>query len=322
VQRNKDQRDAGKTRDEVLDALIASGRPNFNKRLLTYFSSKKIGLLPELRRTSRPGSNKPVYVWNENVIEQTIELYDLVERGCRNYHNRLLYLWLCGYVVPFEPILQRWIQSIDTLLHNLTGGEQDSEDALCQISSILLDVEPKWKFSPRPDELIRNVGFDAWRELMEFFFDLLAVPAYEPDDISLEGVLRTFQKMNEIAQANADPEGSLSWALSLREIFTLPRYRDALMNATVEEWAQVRDNYLAFCQLLHQLATLFPQRNALLTGDMRQALFLKCGATLLPLLLAVRYSGYGDWIDEALANFNDVLDIFTDPDCSEILAKM
>ncbi len=47
--RNNDQRDAGITQDEVLDALKRSGRPNFNKRLLTHFSSRTIGLLPELR---------------------------------------------------------------------------------------------------------------------------------------------------------------------------------------------------------------------------------------------------------------------------------
>lgn len=319
---NNGQRDAGITKDEVLAVLITLGRPNFNKRLLTYFSSKKIGLLPELRRISHPGSNKPVYVWNKNVMEQIVDLYDLVEGGCRNYHSRLLYLWLRGYAVPFEPILHHWIQSVDTLLYSLTGGEQDPEEALCQISSVLLFVERKWKFSPRPDNVILNVGFDAWRELMEFFWDILAVPTYEPDTLLLEDVLETLQKIGTLAQANADPKGTVSWMLSLREIFTLPRYRDVLIRATVEEWVQARDDYLVLCQLLHQLATLFPRRNGALTEDMRRALFLKCGAILLPLLLIVRYSGYGDWMNEALATFNDMLNMLTDPDFSKILAKM
>src|SRR5260370_11965118 len=98
--RNNGQRETGITQDEVLDALNTSGRPNFNKRLLTHFSSRTVGLLPELRRTSRPGSNKPVYVWNEDGLEQIVELYDLVERGYRDYHSRLLYLWLRGYEGP------------------------------------------------------------------------------------------------------------------------------------------------------------------------------------------------------------------------------
>ncbi len=246
-----------------------------------------------------------------------------MERG-NDRHRLFLALWLGGYDVPFEPILHHWLRSIDTLLHNLTGGEQDPDDALDQISSSLVQyVEPKWKFSPRPDEVIRDVGIDAWRELMEFFLDMLAVPTYEPDETSFESLLRTLQRINNIAQANADPEETLSWVLSLREIFTLPRYRNALINATVEEWTQARDDYLALCQLLHRLAALFPRRNALFTGEMRQALFLHWGSMLPPLLFAMRDSGYGDWIDEALDDLNGVLhDMLTDPDFSKILAKM
>ena len=321
MRKKKDNRQAGITQDELLTILEQSGRPNFTKRRLTHLTSE--GLLPPLRRTSQAGSNKPVYVWEREVIEQATYLYDLIERGNAR-HRLFLALWLGGYDVPFEPILRRWIQPIDTLLHNLTDGEQDPEDALWQISSSLVQyVEPKWKFSPRPDEVIRDVGIDAWRELMEFFLDVLAVPAYEPDETSSEGVRGTLQRINNIAQANADPEETLSWVLSLREIFTLPRYRDALINAPVEAWTQARDDYLMLCQLLHRVAALFPRRNALLTEEIRQASFLHWGSILPPLLLAVRYAGYGNRIDEALAELNDALnDILTDPDFIEQLAKM
>ena len=321
MRKNNVDQQAGITQDELLTILEQSGRPNFTKRKLTQLTSE--GLLPQLRRTSQAGSNSPVYVWGQEVIEQATYLYDLMERG-NDRHRLFLALWLGGYDVPFEPILHRWIGPIDTLLHNLTGGEQDPDDALDQISSSLVQyVEPKWKFSPRPDEVIRDVGIDAWRELMEFFLDVLAVPAYEPDETSSEGVRGTLQKINSIAQANADPEETLSWVLSLREIFTLPRYRDALINATVEEWTQARDDYLTLCQLLHQLAALFPRRSAQLTGELRQTLFLHWGSRLPPLLLAVRYAGYGDRIDEVLAGFNEVLNvILTDPDVCKLLAKM
>jgi hypothetical protein len=308
------------TQDELLTILKQSARPNFTKRRLTQLTSK--GLLPQLRRTSRAGSNKPVYVWKREVIEQAMDLYDLIEQGIAR-DRLLLALWLGGYDVPFEPVLQHWIRPVDTLLHNLTGGEQDPEDALDHISSSLVQyVDPKWRFSPRPDEVIRAVGIDAWRGLMEFLLDVLAVPAYEPDDTSSEGVQGTLQRINEIAQANVDPEETLSWALSLREIFTLPRYRDALMNATVEEWTQARDDYLTLCYLLHQLAALFPRRNALLTEEMRLSLFLNWGSMLPPLLLVVRHAEYGDRIDEVLVGLNDFLDVLTDPNIRKILAKM
>jgi len=320
MRKKKVDEQAGITQDDLLAILERSARPNFTKRRLTQLTSE--GLLPQLRRTSRAGSNTALYIWEQEVIEQATYLYDLLERG-ESRHRILLALWLSGYDVPFAPILARWIEPIDTLLHNLTGGEQDPDDALDHISSGLVQhVEPKWKFSPRPDEVIRDVGTDEWRELMEFFLDVLAVPTYVPDETSSENVLRTLQRINRIAQADADAEEMLSWILSLRRVYTLPRLRDTLVNATVEEWARAREDYLALCHLLHRLAALFPRRNALLTAEMRQAVFLTWGSRLPPLLLTLRYSGYGERIDEALADFNEVLNAFTDPGISERLARM
>lgn len=110
MRKKKDNRQAGITQDELLTILEQSGRPHFTKRRLTHLTSE--GLLPPLRRTSQAGSNKPVYVWEQEVIEQATYLYDLIERG--NARRRLfLALWLGGYDVPFEPILRRWIQPSD-----------------------------------------------------------------------------------------------------------------------------------------------------------------------------------------------------------------
>ncbi len=142
MRKNNVDQQAGITQDELLTILEQSGRPNFTKRRLTQLTSER--LLPSLRRTSQAGSNKPVYVWEPEVVEQAKYLYDLFEQG-NSRHRLFLALWLVGYNVPFEPILQRWIQPIDTLLHNLTGGEQDPDDALWHISSSLTQyVEPKW----------------------------------------------------------------------------------------------------------------------------------------------------------------------------------
>jgi len=321
MQKKNGDQPGGITQENLLTILEQSGRPNFTKRRLTQLTSE--GLLPKLKRTSLPSSNRPVYMWKPEVIEQATYLYDLIGRGTA-HHQILLALWLSGYEVPFEPLLQRWLRPIGTLLHNLTGGEQDPDEAVDEISSSLVKYsEPRWKFSPRPDEVIREVGVEKWIELMVVFFGMLAVPSYEPDEISYEDMRGTLQKINKIAQTNVDPDETLSWVLSLREIFTLPRYQDVLINATVEEWTQVRDDYLTFCQLLHQLAVLFPRRSAHLTKEMRQTLFLKGGSMLPPLLLAVRYAGYGDRIDEALVSLSAILnDILTDPDICKLLAKM
>lgn len=112
---------------------------------------------------------------------------------------------------------------------------------------------------------------------MEFLLDMLAVPTYEPDETSYESLLRILQRLNSVAQTNVDPEETLSWILSLQEVFTLPLYRDTLINATVEEWTQARDDYLMLCHLLQQLAALSPRRNARLTAEIRQAVFLNLG---------------------------------------------
>lgn len=318
--KNNSARQTGITQNDLLALLEQSGRLHFSKRRLTQLTSE--GLLPQLKRTSQAGSNKPVNIWEPEVLERATLLYDLIEQKIP--HRQLfLALWLVGYDVPFEPILRQWIEPIDALLLSLTGGEQDSDEALWRISEILVYIEPKWKFSPRPDDVIREVGFDKWLALMEFFFATLAVPTYESDEELYEQLQGTLQKINTIAQTNVDPQEMLSWVLSLREIFALPLYRETLMNATVEEWAQARNDYLAICQFLRQLAALFPRRNARLTVEMRDALFLHGGSKLPPLLLAVRRARHGDKIDKVLTIASEFLDEFLGtPAMRKVLAKM
>ena len=95
----------------------------FTSRQLTEFCGE--GLLPSLQRISRPGSNKPEYVWDTSVIEQARFLYDLLQWN-NNHRWVVLPLWLRGYAVDFVPIRQRWLQSIDAYLqaftHNNTEG--------------------------------------------------------------------------------------------------------------------------------------------------------------------------------------------------------
>jgi hypothetical protein len=249
--RNDDQRGAGITQDEVLDALKRSGRPNFNKRLLTHFSNRAVGLLPALRRTSRPGSNKPVYVWNEDVIEQIVELYDLTERGCRDYHTRLLYLWLRGYQVPFQRVQQTILQFIEIQIQDLTQGEGDPEEALCQISTIVATrLLPKWKYSPRPENKIRRIDLDTYTRRFESLLDLLLVPTHEQDEF----------------------DAAQDWQRVFQEALSLPRLRDAAMNATMEEWQQARADYMRLsiiiCPICEPLTRCAPIHSWILTGTL------------------------------------------------------
>jgi len=336
--RNNDQRDAGITQDEVLDALKRSGRPNFNKRLLTHFSSRTIGLLPELRRTSCPGSNKPVYVWNEDVIEQIVELYDLVERGCRDYHNRLLYLWLRGYEVPFEPILKLWLQPAEAALHAITDGAEDPDDMLWRVSEFIFKHWlPKWRFSPRRDPTIRQMGIDNYQTWVEFLLSAFLVPNYEPDESLLASALSIPQNIGETTEINqrghtdtpppTPSEEAWSWLRIFQEIFSLPQLRDALLNATGEEWAQAREDYRTLCQWLHTLTELLPNMESLnLLSDpemqvFRDRLFLLGGYTLVPLVLSARYHGYSHWINQGITRVNEKLSDLSDPEVREQLSQ-
>ena len=335
---NHNQKDAGITQDEVLDVLKRAGRPNFNKRLLTRFSSRTVGLLPTLRRTSRPGSNTPVYVWNEEVIEQIVALYDFMERGQRDYHNRLLYLWLRGYEVPFEPILKLWLQPAEAALHAITDGAEDADDMLWRVSTFIFEHWlPTWRFSPQPDPTIRQMGIDTYQILVEFMLSAFLVPNYEPDESLLTPTLSIPQKVGETTEIHqrdhtdtpppTPSEDAWAWLRTFQEIFSLAQLREALLQVTGEEWAQAREDYRTLCQWLHTVTEVLnsvESLNLLSDPDMqvfRDRLFLLGGFTLVPLVLSARYYGYSCWIDQGITWVNEKLADLSDPEVREQLSQ-
>lgn len=116
----------------------------------------------------------------------------------------------------------------------------------------------------------------------------------------------------ETLSTESDPyihaEETLSFILTLREIFSLPRYRETLLHASFEQWTQAREDCLLCCRILRNLAAIFPKRNALITADMRLTWFLTWDNILPPLLLALRTAGYGQWMDETLSGSNALFD--------------
>ncbi len=302
--RNNDQRDAGITQDEVLDALKRLGRPRFNKRLLTHFSNEAIGLLPKLRRTSRPGSNKPIYVWDEDVLAQIIELYDLTQSGCRDYPDRLFSLWIRGYEVPFQRAQQTILQFIESQIQEFTQGEEDPEEALCQISTVVATrLLPKWKYSPQPENKIRRLDLNAYARIAEYFLDLVLVPTYEQDEF----------------------DSAQDWQRVFQEVLSLPRLRDAAMNATMEEWQQARADYMRLsiiiCPICEPLTQCAPIHSWILTGtsvgllEILYAMVIKGALFLLLPFLSLRQHGHGIWIDKAFTKAREILynqEVFTD----------
>ena len=308
------------TQHDLLRLLKQAGRTDVTRRQLTQWRSDN--LLPPLRHITQLGSNRAMYVWPVAVIEQAKAIDDLKVQGYKRAQIAIA-LWLDGYVVPVDMIVQYWLRPVDDLLQGFTNGAHDPDDIQDHISTILVQyATPSWRFSPKPDPVIRGVGIEAWQEFMEFLFDLLAVPSFEPDDTLVERMLSMLQKLNTVVQTEGDPEETLDWILVLRDVFTLPHYWETLRTATDEEWIEARKDYRQFCVLLRQIAALFPRRNAQMTFEIRRATFLKWGFLLPPLLLAVRHAGYGTWIEDKLAFLNDFLDVFTDPEIGEILARL
>ncbi len=70
----------------------------FSKGQLTKIYSK--GYLPRPKRRSRPGSNEPMYYWDESIVEQATLLYNLLQWSRADHWVRLP-LWLQGYPVDF-----------------------------------------------------------------------------------------------------------------------------------------------------------------------------------------------------------------------------
>ena len=301
------------TSQEILERLERSGRPNFTQRQMTALRSK--GLLPPLERTTRPGSNRPVYIWKEEVFEQVVLLYDLMEWERR---HELLYLplWLAGYDVPFDRVRQLFLTFINAQIQAFTQGEQDPDEALFQISTfIVTHLVPRWKFTPRPEEMMRRVGLEAYTQWAELFFGLLLVPTFEPDEVLLTDVFRAIQRSNqarvELAPDNQDIGAedlaqAQYWIGLLQEALSLPQLLGAVSNAKTEDWLQVRWDYATLVHFLRTMLSPVTQLVPIPEGLAYNGL-VKGALYLLPPLLSLRQRGFGEWIDLAAAKANEIL---------------
>lgn len=319
------------TKREILKRL--HGR--FNSRQLTELCSE--GLLPSWNeRRAQPGSKSPEYLWDVSVVEQAIFLYDLLQWQ-RSHRWVVLPLWLRGYAVEFAPIRQRWLQSIDAYLQGFAQGEED--DPLDNISSKIVQLEHKWKYSSHRPELLEQLGLAAYAQWTELLWDIALVPEYEPDEMTFAAVLAMLEKTNPGTQAyalresNTTPaedlaEGPLSWLQMLQTILSLPRVREVIEQATPDEWEQARLDYMSLCQSIQRFLTPIAHLLALPEEGGLHFLFAFGGFYLVPVALAVRQRGYGHWIDRAFAWMSEHLTgpeieaWFADPEHQAQLTQM
>jgi hypothetical protein len=277
----------------------------FSKRQLAVVY--RAGLLPRPQRRSQPGSKKPVYYWDEPIGEQATLLYELLQ-WCPLDHRLRLPLWLRGYQVDIAPLRQGWLNSIDAFLLAYTQGE--TGDPRDNISDVISGLEYKWEHTPTPHrpEDLRQLGPAALALAMELFLNVLLVPDYEPDETEFAQVLASLRAASGRAlqqQQEKASEDFFSWLPMFQEILAFPRLREALEQATPAAWEQARVDYLTFCQfaknILAPVAIIHP-----VPEIMYVLLSVAVGLYLVPIAVAMRYWGYGEWIDDAFEGFSEL----------------
>lgn len=291
------------TQHDFLEGLHQVLQIDSSRRQLTELRSK--GWLPELHRRSCPGSKKPVYVWNEAEVEQALFLFDLLQVSHADHWIRLA-LWLRGYTVDFAPVRQRWLDSIDAYLQAFTQGEAD--DPLDNITDVVSRLESKWEHTPtrhRPHPL-QQVGLGGYAQWTELFLDMFLVPGL---DIAIFAeLLDLMQTMNGVG-GNTQweeefVEDAFPWVQLFQEMLAMPRLREVIEQATAEEWEQARVDYATLCQFAR---TVFAPVTQAQPNWIQLLFFVPSGFYLVPVALAIRSRGYGEWIDRAFAWMSEQL---------------
>jgi len=290
----------GITKNELLKIVP------FTRRQLTELCSE--GLLPPLQRSSRLGSNKPMYVWDESIVERAKFLYNLLQWN-RSHQWVGLPLWLWSYAVEYAPLRQQWLDYIDANLPAFMQGNKEEEDypgdePEDHISRAIDRMKDRWKHTPtrhrpEPFQQFGMEGIEAYALWAEFFLDGLLVADYELGETTFAAMLA---------------EDFLPRLQTLQEILALPRLREVIEQATPEAWEQARLDYTTLCQFLQTLSALQAKEDP---DGVFLGLFTVGGFLLVPVALAIRQRGYDHWIDDAFAWVNKLL---ADPETQATLA--
>jgi hypothetical protein len=294
------------TTKEVLSTLKQSGRNRLTERQLTDFRQKQ--LLPQLQRFNQPGSRKPLYLWDEDVVAQVAYLHDLLQWD--RQHDRLyLPLWLAGYDIPLRAIHRLTVRFIEKHLSKLTQGRTDTEEILDQVSTLVYEsLLPRWKYSPKKNELVQIFGVGTWANLVECVFEFFAVPFFEPDPDLLADLLLQLMSQEESGADFIKDQEHLSRTTELclllfkklSPLFSIPKLKEAVDCATPEEWMQARHYY----QELHStvdfiLIEIDPYLNTPFFSDVSYYRTAMNGALcLLPSFLSLIHHGYSGLLEK------------------------
>ncbi len=313
----------GFTQKEILAALDESGRTNWNLRQMTEL--RKEGFLPPLRRETQPGTNKPLYVWNETDIQQIADVYDWWSYSGGDRATLALALWLKGYEVPLDVLRHTYITIIEAYIQMLTRGKTDPDDIFDEVSKVVVVWMRKLKYTPgltdqrKKMRTEQNVSMEQMEILTEKVLGALAVPDQE---VATEGIYSSLLGARESQDASIDYAEdddifirAEDVAVILRNILALPHMREAIITATPEQWQQARKDYLSFCHVLSVIVERMPGKGEeSFPESFLMNMKINSAVWLIAPLLSTRYRGYGQWIDMA---FEKIHEFLADPTIQE-----
>lgn len=303
------------TQKEMLGMLKESGRNKWNVRQM--IALRKEGYLPPLTRKTQPGTNKPLNVWDETVINQIVYVYDWWDY-CKGDRTTLAFaLWLKGYKVPFDLLRRTYITFIEALIQKLTGGKKDSDDILDKVSEIVAMWMRKLKYTPGLADQRKKMSIEQMEMYTETVLSALAVPDQE---VATEFLHSSLLDARESQKASIDNKDFITQsqdvAVILRDIFALPHLREAIITATLEQWGQAREDYQSICLLLSEFEKLSSNGDTSVFAEdfLRRNLTMMAANFLIVPLLSTRYHGYGQYIDVA---FEEIHELLVDPEFQE-----
>lgn len=315
------------TQQEVLEMLEKSGRMNWNLRQMS--ALRKEGFLPPLKRETKSGTNKPLYVWDETELKQIVDVYDWWDYCDGDRGTLTLLLWLDDYEIPPDFLSHVYLPLIKTYHQKLTRGKTDPDDILDEVSEIVVIWMRKLKYTPglvdqrKKMETEQNFSMEQMEKLTETVLSALAVPDQKLADETFYPSLLDASESQDTSTDLAEDEDFLTQSqdisASLRDIFTLPHLLEAIRTATPEQWQQARKDYLCFC---HILSVIEERRQKNEEESLPEEFLMRLkitGAVWLTVpLLSTRYHGYGQWLDMA---FEQIHELLADPAIQEEMLK-
>lgn len=245
---------------------------------------KNLWFLPPLKRQKQPGTNKPLYLWDETDIDQIVIVYD-----------------------PLELLRLTSLRPVEKYFQRLTAGETDVEEISIAVSSIALMFINKLQFTPSLVTQRKKVDVAEMKLFIQILLDILS--DLEPDPEMLHS---TF-----LANDEEDFAFAQNIIKVVRDILSLPHLREVIRTTTLERWQQAREDFLSICNVFGIIEdSRINNGGELIPEDFLMGLKITGAYWLTAPLLSKRYRGYGHWIDIAYENIYEFL---ADPAVQEMI---